>query len=298
MVSREQMLGCGMSRHVLDRLLSTDRWRRLQRGIYLTVPALPDWPSLAWAGLLLGGDQARLGPQASGYLHGLRTQPPSPIDVLVPDGSRTAGDDRWRFVGERAPARSARCVGSPPRLPVATTVLDLCAAASEGDVVGLVTTAVQRRLTTTERLAHELGERSRHRHRTLLAGLLADVEAGAESSLEVAYLRDVERRHGLPRGRRQGRRFGLPYVSDVGYDEYALLVELDGRAGHQGVGRFRDMRRDNQFALVSWLTLRYGWFDVVERPCSVAAQVASVLRSRGWAGTPGRCSRCSMDLLT
>lgn len=137
-----------------------------------------------------------------------------------------------------------------------------------------------------------MSERNRQPHRRLITDLLADVEAGAESPLEVSYLTQVERPHGLPRGTRQQRRHGLPYVSDVGYDEYALLVELDGRLGHDAAGRFRDMNRDNRFAMVSWTTLRYGWFDVAERPCDVAMQVGAALIARGWAGLPTRCRRC------
>jgi hypothetical protein len=71
------------------------------------------------------------------------------------------------------------------------------------------------------------------------------------------------------------------------------LVELDGRLGHEGMDRFRDMERDNRFALVDWTTLRYGWYDVVERPCEVATQVAQLLMSRGWPGTPTCCPRCA-----
>ena len=85
---------------------------------------------------------------------------------------------------------------------------------------------------------------------------------------------------------------GLPYVSDVGYDAYRVLVELDGREGHQGTGRFRDMWRDNRFALLDCLTLRYGWFDVVERPCEAAWQLAAALIEGGWTGLPTRCDRC------
>ena len=41
----------------------------------------------------------------------------------------------------------------------------------------------------------------------------------------------------------------LPYRTDVDYEEYGLLVELDGRRGHDGAGRFRDMNRDNRHVL-------------------------------------------------
>jgi hypothetical protein len=115
---------------------------------------------------------------------------------------------------------------------------------------------------------------------------------GVESELELRYLRDVERAHRLPEGNRQCYRGALRHRSDVGYDAFALLVELDGRLGHEGAGRFRDYRRDNDFALRQLLSLRYGWFDVVDRPCAVAFQVGSVLVSRGWRGVPERCDRC------
>jgi very-short-patch-repair endonuclease len=135
--------------------------------------------------------------------------------------------------------------------------------------------------------------RARQRHRGLIESILSDVADGAESPLELRYLKDVERAHQLPGGRRQRKRLGLPYCSDVGYDAFQVLVELDGRIGHDGTDRFRDLDRDNRFATLAWLTLRYGWYDVVHRPCLVAFQVASVLINRGWPGLPSRCPRCS-----
>jgi hypothetical protein len=52
------------------------------------------------------------------------------------------------------------------------------------------------------------------------------------------------------------------------------------------------MHRDNRFVLAALPTLRYGWADVLDRPCEVAAQVATVLVQHGWSGLPGRCPRC------
>ena len=54
-------------------------------------------------------------------------------------------------------------------------------------------------------------------------------------------------------------------------------MELDGRIGHVGKGRFRDMRRDNTHVLLGRPTLRFGHADVLTRPCDVAGQVAGVL---------------------
>ena len=296
-VSTDQTQRMGLSRGVRTRLLREGRWLPVGRGVYAVSGQPPSWEGLAWAGCLLGGDAARLGPIASARGHGLLDADPLPIDVLVPIGrnARTAGP--WTFQQETPGLRGAATVGSPPRLTVEDTLLDLCATGTETELLGWVTTAVQKRLVTPRRLALAAQRRSRLRHRGLLMELVVDTAKGAESSLEIRYLRDVERAHGLPHGRRQASRTGLPYLHDVDYDPCTVLVELDGRKGHEGRGRFRDMNRDNLNVLAGRWTLRYGWFDVLDHPCGVAWQVAQKLVDTGWTGLPVRCRRCSrLDL--
>jgi hypothetical protein len=238
-VTRDQALGHGLSRHSIDRLVESGAWRRLARGLFLTVPL------------------------------------------------------EWHVIREVPGVRAARSVKDPPRLTVESTVLDLADVRDVGEVVGLITTAVQRRLTTVKKLRRELDERARHRHRALLRDLLSDVEVGAESPIELRYLRDVERSHGLPKGNRQQSRSGLPYQTDVDYEEFRLIVELDGRVDHESVGRFRDMDRDNRHALVDAVTLRYGSYDLAARPCGVAFQVYRALAARGYLEAFLRCRHCS-----
>ncbi|SEQ38157.1 type IV toxin-antitoxin system AbiEi family antitoxin domain-containing protein [Microlunatus flavus] len=290
-VTSAQALGLGLSRHALGRLVDQERWQRLAPGLYVTHNAAVGWEALAWGGVLLGGPAARLGPTASAHAHGLLDDEPEPLDVLVPHGSPARSRLRWRFVHERPGARDPRCTGSPPRLLVPETVLDLCEGATARQVEDWVTKSVQRRLTTPQHLERALGRRSRHSRRTLLAELLVDVAEGAESPLELRYLRDVERRHGLPRGRRQ-RRTATPGIRDVLYRDFGVVVELDGKLGHEGVGRFRDMSRDNAALMEQLLTLRYGFGDVAGRSCAVAAEVAQLLAWRGWPGPFAPCATC------
>jgi hypothetical protein len=99
-VTREQALGHGLSRHSIGRLVESGAWRLLARGLFLTVPLEPSWDSLAWAGVLLGGQFARLGPESSGFLHHLLPEAPDPLDVLVPLERHVEVDDPWRFVRE------------------------------------------------------------------------------------------------------------------------------------------------------------------------------------------------------
>ena len=291
-LSWQQIRGHNLSRNVVARLVQSGSWQRLTPGLYLTNPLPPAWPALAWGGVLLGGPRARLGPDASGHLHGLLPTAPDPVDVMVPVETVLLAREHWRFLRERPGARGSRTVGSPPRLSVEDTVLDLADARPAGDVVGLVTVAVGNRLTTPDRLRTRLDRRSRHAHRALLLGMLSEVADGAESPLEVLYVRTVERPHGLPRGDRQTSRTGLAYQRDVRYRRFALLVELDGRDGHTGVDRFRDMNRDNLHALLDEFTLRFGWFDVSGRACVVAYQVYLGLVRGGYNDPFLRCVNC------
>ena len=291
-VSANQTEMLGLSRHSRQRLLVSGQWRRLEGTVYVVHPLAVDWSGLAWAGLLLGGPDARLGGLAAAYLHGIAAEPPEQIDVLVPARGRTRNLWPWAFIRERPGSRSPRSPGVPPRVTVEDAVLDLCDGADADAVVGWVTQAVGSRRTSAPVLARALATRSRFTGRRFLREVLGDVGGGAHSALELRYLREVERPHGLPEGRRQ-HGSGARHVRDVVYEEFGLVVELDGRLGHEGMGRFRDMNRDNLAAVSGELTLRYGHADVAGSPCSVAIQVGAVLIRRGWTDGLQRCSRCA-----
>lgn len=292
-VSREQVVGLGLSPTAISRLVHQGFWTRIVRGVYLVAPGPPAWPALAWSGVLIGGDAARLGGSAAAHLHGLVTDPPARIEVLLPATlARPRITGPWSFCRERPGARQPRTVGSPPRITIEDTVLDLvndpdCA---DRDAVNWLTMAVNSRRTTPQRILRAAEERHFLRQRDLIAQVLGDVAAGARSPLEVDYLNLVERAHGLPVGRRQASRRRTEV--DVLYEEFGLLVELDGRLGHDGMGRFRDMRRDNASTSDGLATLRYGKADVFGIPCEVAREVGHNLMRRGWEGPGHSCHHC------
>ncbi|MDO5066036.1 MAG: DUF559 domain-containing protein [Propionibacteriaceae bacterium] len=107
--------------------------------------------------------------------------------------------------------------------------------------------------------------------------------------LEWRYWMLVERAHRLPALTRQDARL-RGAIFDGSYEEYQLVIELDGREFHDDE---RDRRRDNRTMLrLGWVTLRYGWRDVVHESCRVAREVAEALRQRGWDGELRPCHRC------
>ena len=293
-VTREQASAHGVSPRLVSRLITEGHWRRLEQGLFLAADVEPSFEARAWAGTLLGGDDARLGRLTAARLHRLTEEVPSLITVLVPHERRPAPRRGYEFVRERS-GSGRSSVGAPPRTSVEDTVLDLCATALPEDVVGWVTLAVERRRTTSRRLRRRLAERPRHPRRELLEGLLADVALGVRSPLEMTYLRDVERAHGLSvLVTRQLPSRDHKAVRDVCYTDFGVVVELDGRLGHTELGRFRDMDRDNEASLDGLLTLRFGAGDLHGRPCAVAAKVARALHQRGWNGLPNRCRRCRL----
>lgn len=281
-LSREQLLGHGVSDRVIQRLLRDGRIDRVCQGTYATGEG--GWMQQAWAGVLIGGPTAVIGGAAAGYLQGLVREPPDQVLVHTPHWRPR--DPRWRLV--RSPRAGS---GEPPRTRLAQTVVDLAADLNADGIVSVVAEAVGRKRVRPEEIRRVLAATSRHPNRALLEGLLGEVVTGSRSPLEVRYARHVERAHGLPVAARQQSPLS-GYAGDVWYAEYGIIVELDGRAFHRGQTALDDMDRDNDHQLVGVITLRLGWRQVVGAPCQVAAKVARALRSRGWPGSLRPCSAC------
>src|SRR5258705_3134574 len=133
--------------------------------------------------------------------------------------------------------------------------------------------------------------RARMRWRAELTAALGLGADGVHSLLEFRYVTRVERPHGLPAGTRQYQvtRSGQHQYQDVAYQAYTVVVELDGQVAHPVEFRWRDIRRDNASAADGQATLRYGWPDVTQRACLVAAEVGAVLAQRGWDGRLRHC---------
>ncbi len=297
-VSRAQALRAGPSPSAVGHLVRSGRWQRIHPGVYATFSGGLTSEQLAWAALLHAGPDAMLSHASAAQLQGLVDQPPPEVVVTVPNGHRVTPRPGIRVVRARQHDLRLHPVRSPRQTRIEHTVLDLITGCDcPDDVVGWLTRATQRRLTTPDRLREAAASRRRLRHRTLISLVLADVEDGVASPLELRYARDVERAHALPRGVRdlavvvRGRR----RYRDVAYEEFATCVELEGLAYHPRDERSKDDARDNAIVLMGSVALRYGWSAVSSRPCEVAAEVGAVLRARGWTGVPTACSAaCSV----
>ena len=295
-ISRAQALEAGMGPIAVRSMVRAGRWQPLHRGVYATYPGQLRRSSAMWAALLRAGPDAVLSHLTAAELDHLvppdSQGAPPVIHVSVPR-ERHVSPIAGVVLHRRAGLSQARHpAAQPPRTRIEETALDLALGARTlDDAMAWLARACGNRLTTSARLEAALTVRPRARWRRELAAALADVGAGAHSILELRYLRNVERPHGLPAGRRQAKaRSGARSAyRDVLYEQFGVAVEADGAVAHPFEARWRDQERDNAAGAGGIITLRYGWAVISERPCWVAAQVGAALRRRGWAGPVRPC---------
>jgi hypothetical protein len=295
LINREQALRAGLSSNTIISKVAHNRWQQIHRGVYATFTGCLAQEARLWAAVLYAGPGARLSHESAAELMRLTDRQSPLIHVTIPSNRRvkppqdvvihlSSNDSAgWRF---------AR--GVPPHTLAEETVIDLVHAADDlNDVIACVTGAFGRSLTNADWLRREAAGRSRLRWRAELGEIVAAGAGGAHSVIEYRYDRDVERAHGLPAASKQ-----VPFIKPNGsrgfrdrcYEEYGLIIELDGKQFHPDELRGRDQDRDNHATATAGSTLRYGWIDVTRKQCDSAAQVHAALRKRGYTGSLRPCS--------
>jgi hypothetical protein len=293
-VARRQLVELGVRDHDVKRMLRRKELVRVphHRGVFVNHTGPLSWEQRAWAAVLvhwpaaLARESALPRPAVGGPIHVAiapgRTVVPVPR-VLTHRTPDFASKVDWRK--------------APPRISLEHAAIDVasCGRADVAGVFRMLTDVCHTRATDAARIATVLATR-RVAGRHLVAEMLDDIATGACSVLERGYLLRVERAHGLPVGRRQkpARAGGAATERDVEYEDYGLLVELDGLAFHSGArARDQDAWRDLAARVGDDLTtvrLTYGL--VFDTPCRTARSIAALLRRGGWAGQLRPCPDC------
>jgi hypothetical protein len=290
-VGRRQAVRLGLSQTAIVRRSKSGAWQRLHRGTYAAFTGTPSREAVLWAALLRAGPGAVLSHETAAEVHRLIDKPAGKIHITVPASHDPARRGPIRGVIIH---RSRHVASEPlppwqlPRTPIADTVLDLVeAAAATDDAYTWLTRAVGRDLVSPAMLTAALAARKRMRRRRWLSEALSDVADGIMSPLELRYVRDVERAHGLPAADRQARRelhSGIRYLDNF-YRAYKLCVEIDGRLTHPPEQKWRDADRDSDNLLRDdVVTIRLGLRHLSSGRCQQAARLATLLIRRGWDG--------------
>ena len=298
-LSSADAVAAGLSPAWVRSQIEAGHWQRLHRGIYATFSGPVPRRAQLQAALAAAGDGAVLSHRTAAEIDRLVDEPADQIHVTVPYRRRVSPIAGVVVHVSRRLEIARHPTAVPSRTRIEATVFDVIDGCFEfDDVIGWLTAACSRRLTIPRRLSEMLDRRGRTRWRRDILLVLGDIDAGCQSVLEVRYRRDVEAAHGLPAGHRQephARAGGMIY-DDVLYPDFALVVELDGRLAHPYERKFRDRHTDNIAARRGDVTLHYGWADVTASPCAVAAEVASLLKARGWTGIARKCTKSTCGI--
>jgi very-short-patch-repair endonuclease len=172
--------------------------------------------------------------------------------------------------------------GVPRARPDVAAVHAALWATSDKQAALLLTMPVQQRLTTPERIGQALLAVRRDARRVFLHATVVDLLDGVRSIGEAEFASECRRR-GLPEPTRQVVRKGRDgrYYLDVCWEEWGVVVEIDGIQHMWASNVVGDALRQNQITLESDVVLRLPLLGLRVAADDFFAQIAQALRSRG-----------------
>jgi very-short-patch-repair endonuclease len=282
-VSRPQLLELGVSRGQIRANLAARRWRRWRtQCVAVHTGELSDTGSL-WAAVLEAGPRAVLDGASSLTASGLKGFDEESIRISVPQSARRR---RGRGINvhqtRRYRADDMAASGVPRTKPAVAAVHGALWARSDKQAVLLMTMAVQQGLTTPEHLGVAALRIKRDRRRLLVHTTVLDLLDGVRSISEHEFARTCRER-GLPEPSRQVRRRAKDgrFFLDVYWDEWGVVVEIDGIQHGWVQNAVPDALRQNQVTLTEDLVLRLPLLGLRVAADDFFAQIVEALRSRG-----------------
>jgi hypothetical protein len=285
--TREQLLMV-VSEAWLEWRVRSKRWQVVHPGVVVAHNGPLTRGQRQWADLLSCGDGAILAGLTAATADGLSGHEPERPQILVPHQRQvTDRPDLEVHSSTRLGLEHVHPARQPPRTRIARSLVDGASWARTDNAARVILAAgVQQRLVAADDLILVALPVSNLKRRRLILGTAADVGGGSHSLPELDFL-ELCRRFGLPTPSRQvvrrdseGRRRFL----DVYWDEYGLVVEIDGMFHMAADQWWADMWRGNDHTVGLEGLLRYPSFAVRREARRVAQQAAAALRARGWDG--------------
>lgn len=301
-VTVAQAVQHGWSRQTLQRQVTSGRWGRIGRGVYVTQTGGLSYEQRIFAGVLGCGNGAAASHETALWLADRGEGPPKFVHVTVSTTNHLATTQQGLYV-HRSRSLSAADIHParrPTRVTVERAVLDCVrGAATVDDAVAVIARTVQRGLSTAQRLQAVIETAPAVPRRRVLLEAVALAGAGAHSTAEVRY-HQQGRIHGLPPAECQVHEVigGAVYL-DARYRRHPgrpVVVEIDGRLGHFDARSWRhDMLRDAAQVVAGDVVLRLPALFLFTDPGQIMVPVAAVLRNEGWTGSlrPCRNLACS-----
>ena len=282
-LSLAQLRDVGTTRAQVRAQVAARRWQRVHSLVVATHTGTLSEPAMLWAGVLEGGPQAYLDGASALIAEGLTGFTWDTICVSVPPQARSRSA---RGLQIRRTRRHDPAVVVPSGVPRARADVAAVHAAlwatSDKQAALLLTMSVQQRLTTAERIGRSLLAVRRDARRAFLHATVVDLLDGVRSIGEAEFAAECRRR-GLPKPTRQVVRRGKDdrYYLDVCWEEWGVVVEIDGIQHSWASHVVGDALRHNQVNLGSEVVLRLPLLGLRVAADDFFAQIEQALRDRG-----------------
>jgi very-short-patch-repair endonuclease len=243
---RRQLLAAGVPRWFIRNELRRRRWQRGGRQCVVMHNGPLHVGELRWIAVLEVGARAVLDGVTALQEAGATGLDDELIHISTPKSS-TPYKVRGVRVHETRRYRSEDVVpvGIPRMRPAVAAVHAALWAASDKQAKLFLVVCVQQRLAPVEEVALAVGAVRRHVRRTVLRQCVAELIAGCRSIGEIDVAAAFRAR-GLPEPTRQvvrKRANGTTYL-DVEFEDYDLVLELDGIQHEQALAKLNDLLRD------------------------------------------------------
>ncbi len=283
LVTRQELLGLGVTPGQLRHELRSGRVLRLRRGVYRLCGAPSTWEQTVLAACLATGGVASH--YTACRLHGSAVVTHDQLTLSVTHGHRKAEGIELRraapFPGEETTHRARIPTTSPLR-----TLEDMASVVDRETVRELATDFLNRRVVTAKQLSDHISSSARRCRRgsgVLRQVVISLLEDGSYDSVAEVRLHEVLLRAGLPNPRRQFR-VATPDGQHVGRLDFAwpdrrLNLEMDGYGPHSSPAAFRsNRRRDMRLTALGWTVIRTTPADLEEGADQLLAAIGQILR--------------------
>jgi hypothetical protein len=285
--SRAQILRF-MTEEQLRAKVSSGRWQLPEAGVVVMHSGLVFPDQQLWVDLLCCGQGAVLAGLTAAIADGLARMEPDRSQFLVPHRRQvTDRSDLEVHSSTRLGPADIHPLKRPKRTKTARSLVDAASWAKTDALARTILAAgVQQRLVRAGDMLTVADAVPNLRRRKMIRLTLRDIHGGAHSLPELDFTQ-LCRDFDLPEPSRQVARLdssGRRRWLDVFWDEFGLVIEIDGLFHMEPSQWWSDMWRGNEHAVRLEGVLRYPSFALRDEPAQVATQVAQALRARGWDG--------------
>lgn len=282
-MSRDQLRAAQVTEAELVAHLRASRWRAVHsQSIAVHTGPLPQ-RGHHWAAVFEAGGRGCLDGVSALIAGGLEHFTEDVIRVSVPRGVLARRADgveirqtRRLAAGDLAPS------GIPRTRPEVAGVRAALWARSDKQATLLLTMVVQQRLTAAERLGAQAIAVRRDGRRLLITSVISDLLGGVRSLGEHEFAQ-MCRARGLPEPSRQVVRQGPDgrWYLDVCWEEWGVVVEVDGIQHEWAANVVADALRHNAIALERAIVLRLPLLGLRVAPDAFFEQIVAALGRRG-----------------